>query len=313
MYKRQGQALGLEAAGFEPVALVEIEPPACRTLSLNRPQWNVIHDDVKNFSAAQYYGVDLLAGGVPCPPFSMAGKQLGAGDERDLFPEALRLIDESRPTAVMLENVRGFLDAKFDAYRANLREQLNRMGYFVEWKILTAADFGVSQLRPRMVLIAIKQEHREHFSWPQSLIQPPKTVGKLLFDLMYEHTWHGALDWSAKANAIAPTIVGGSKKHGGPDLGPTRARLAWSELGVDGRGIADSAPAEDFVGVPRLTTRMVARLQGFPDEGQFFGKKTAAYRQIGNAFPPPVAAAVSRQLSACIRRSRRVYTVGIPA
>ena len=103
-----GQALGLEQAGFDHVALVEIEPPACATLRLNRPSWNVIEGDVHEFSASEYRGeVDLLAGGVPCPPFSVAGKQLGAEDERDLFPEALRLISECDPRAVMIENVKG--------------------------------------------------------------------------------------------------------------------------------------------------------------------------------------------------------------
>lgn len=114
--------------------------------------------------------------------------------------------------------------------------------------------------------------------------------------------------WRDKANAIAPTLVGGSKKHGGPDLGPTRAKKAWATLGVDGMGIWDAPPPKDFIGMPRLTPRMAARIQGFPDEWQFFGRKTAAYRQIGNAFPPPVAAAVARQIYAALstRRSFKV-------
>lgn len=112
-----GQALGLELAGFEHAALVEIESPACATLRLNRPHWNVIEDDLRNVSGRQFKGIDLLAGGVPCPPFSKAGKQLGQEDERDLFPEAIRLVEEIQPKAVMLENVRGLLDAVFDDYR----------------------------------------------------------------------------------------------------------------------------------------------------------------------------------------------------
>jgi len=103
-----GQALGLEQAGFHHAALVEIDANACMTLRHNRPLWNVVEGDVKLFSARKYQGVDLLAGGVPCPPFSVAGKQLGRDDERDLFPEALRLVRECSPKAVMLENVRGY-------------------------------------------------------------------------------------------------------------------------------------------------------------------------------------------------------------
>ena len=103
------------------------------------------------------------------------------------------------------------------------------------------------------------------------------------------------------ANSIAPTLVGGSKKHGGPDLGPTRAKKAWASLGVDAHGLADEAPDRDFIGRPRLTARMTARLQGFDDEWQFFGRKTAAYRQIGNAFPPPVARAVGLAIAESLK------------
>ena len=108
--------MGLEMAGFEHIALVEIDHDACQSLKHYRPMWNVVEGDVKSFSALPYVGVDLFAGGVPCPPFSMAGKQLGVDDERDLFPEALRLIGECRPRAVMLENVKGLLDPQFKGY-----------------------------------------------------------------------------------------------------------------------------------------------------------------------------------------------------
>jgi DNA (cytosine-5)-methyltransferase 1 len=73
-------------------------------------------------------------------------------------------------------------------------------------------------------------------------------------------------------------------------------------------GLWDEAPPPDFVGMPRLTPRMTARIQGFPDEWQFFGRKTAAYRQIGNAFPAPVAAAVGRQIMAALS-VKRIFRV----
>ena len=113
---------------------------------------------------------------------------------------------------------------------------------------------------------------------------------------MAENGWRGAAAWAKRANDVAPTIVGGSKKHGGADLGPTRSRAAWAKLGVEGKSLGDEAPPCDFVGMPRLTIPMVARLQGFPDTWQFVGKKTAAYRQVGNAFPPAVAHAVARRV-----------------
>lgn len=90
-----GQALGLERAGFEHQVLVEIDPHACATLRHNRPHWQVHEGDLTVFAARAYQGVDLVAGGVPCPPFSKAGKQLGADDERDLFPQAMRVAGPS--------------------------------------------------------------------------------------------------------------------------------------------------------------------------------------------------------------------------
>jgi DNA (cytosine-5)-methyltransferase 1 len=304
-----GQAIGLEMAGFDHSALVEIEPAACATLRLNRPSWNTIEGDLRLFDGSPYKNIDLLAGGVPCPPFSKAGRQLGASDERDLFPEAIRLVDECRPQAVMLENVRGLLDAVFDDYRNKVEKQLKKMGYTPGWKLLNASDFGVSQLRPRVVFVGIRKELAEKFSWPESMKIEPPTVGELLHDLMEVNRWIGADRWKAQANSIAPTLVGGSKKHGGPDLGPTRAKRAWATIGVDGMGLWDEAPSREFVGMPRLTTRMTARVQGFPDDWQFHGRKTAAYRQIGNAFPPPVAAAVAGRIYAALS-AKRMYRVG---
>ncbi len=291
-----GQALGLEHAGFDHQALVEIEGPCCNTLRANRPDWNVIEGDIRSFNGTRYRGCDLLAGGVPCPPFSVAGKQLGSKDDRDLFPEALRLVDEVRPRVVMLENVRGFLDAVFEDYRERLKRQLKKMGYAADWRLLNASDFGVPQLRPRVAIVAVRKDMSDLFQWPVTRENNPLTVGETLYDLMASRGWRGAREWRDRADEIAPTVVGGSKKHGGPDLGPTRAKRAWASLGVDGHGIANDAPERDFVGMPRLTTRMVARLQGFPDDWEFTGKKTPVYRQIGNAFPPPVAEAVAHQI-----------------
>lgn len=288
-----GQALGLERAGFQHTAAVELDPHAASTLRSNRPEWNVMNEDVRNLDGCEFRGIDLFAGGVPCPPFSVAGKQLGPDDERDLFPTALRLIAESKPAAVMLENVQGLATAKFKSYRASIALQLEKMGYRVDWQVLNACNFGVPQLRPRFILVALKPKAYNNFAWPSPVSSPP-TVGATLRDLMAARGWPGAFAWAQAANSIGPTLVGGSKLHGGPDLGPTRAREAWKLLSVDGRGLANEAPGADFPvdAMPKLTVRMTARIQGFPDSWRFEGRKTAAYRQVGNAFPPPVATAV---------------------
>jgi DNA (cytosine-5)-methyltransferase 1 len=305
-----GQALGLEKAGFEHEGLVEIDAHCCNTLRFNRPKWNVIEDDLRIFKdrSADFAGVDLVAGGLPCPPFSVAGKQLGALDERNLFPDALDIIDAVRPKAVLIENVRGFLDAVFEDYRLHLKRQLKKLGYEADWRLLNASDFGVSQLRPRVAIVATRKEYWSDFAWPSVDRVNPKTVGQMLHPMMSSGGWLGADQWRERANDIAPTVVGGSKKHGGPDLGPTRAKKAWASLGVNGHTLADDVPAADFVGMPRLTVPMVALIQGFPPEWKFQGRKTAAYRQVGNAFPPPVAAALAKQVKKAItvRRSLAV-------
>ena len=289
--------MGLSMAGFKHIALVEYESLYCGILKHNRPDWNVICSDVKNFSGQPFFGkIDLLAGGVPCPPFSVAGKQLGKDDERDLFPDAIRLIKEIMPRAVMLENVKGFLDSKFENYRTSILKQIESLGYAVHIKLINASGFSVPQLRPRTIIIGIRNDIEDVFAYPEPCPGKTATVGETLSDLMKKNGWEYADEWAKKANAIAPTIVGGSKKHGGPDLGPARARKAWSLLGINGLGIADDSPFPGFKGMPKLTPRMVARLQGFPDDWYFGTKKTAACRMIGNAFPPPVAKAIGLQL-----------------
>jgi len=298
-----GQSLGLELAGFEHELAVELDPNACATLRANRPHWKVAQGDVASpaiWSPADYAGIDLLAGGVPCPPFTIAGKQLGAADERDLFAWAIELCGVMAPRALLLENVRGLSLPRFAAYRQHVLDRLAELGYAADWRLLHASDYGVPQLRPRFVLVAMQPEDFAYFSWPEPA-GPPPTVGETLRDLMAARGWPGASAWAGRATDIAPTIVGGSKKHGGADLGPTRAKRAWREMGVDALGVADAAPSADdpVTLLPKLTCEMVARLQGWNDAGYrwtFTGRKTSTYRQIGNAFPPPVAHALGESI-----------------
>ncbi|MFD3803266.1 DNA cytosine methyltransferase [Streptomyces sp. NPDC058619] len=308
-----GQSLGLERAGFRHRLAVELDSHAVATLRRNQPEWDVRQGDVADaevWDPEEFKGVDLFAGGVPCPPFSIAGKQMGAADERDLFAWAIEACGRMQPKALLLENVRGLSANRFSAYRQHVLDQLHEYGYVGEWKLLHASDFGVPQLRPRFVLVAMPKEYAQYFTWPDSLDTPKPTVGETLLDLMKADGWEGAEAWAKQADSIAPTIVGGSKRHGGADLGPTRAKRAWAELGVDALGVADAPPApgwEPKLGAPgpKLTTEMVARIQGWKrgfDEWQFEGRKTAVYRQIGNAFPPPVAEAVGRSIARALRQ-----------
>ncbi|MFF0545337.1 DNA cytosine methyltransferase [Nocardia thailandica] len=338
-----GQALGLDLAGFDHALAVELDPTAASTLTLNRPHWDVRVGDVADprvFDPSHFTPerrraqglppIDLLAGGVPCPPFSIAGKQLGANDERDLFAWAIEQVGVIQPRALLLENVRGLSMPRFAGYRQHVLDRLDQLGYHADWRLINASDFGVPQLRPRFVLVAMRPEDFRFYRWPDP--RPCDiTVGDALRAIMGRRKWEGADAWAAKAAGIGPTIVGGSKKHGGADLGPTRAKRAWAEMGVDATGVHDTPPPYDkrpmtAVG-PKLTVEMVARLQGWvfidhTDPGHrelvesealddpavdleyawmFQGRKTARYRQIGNAFPPPVARAIGTAIARALR------------
>lgn len=309
-----GQALGLELSGFDHQLAIELDAQAADTLRANRPSWSVAVGDVASrdtWKPEDYEGVDLLAGGVPCPPFSVAGKQAGAHDERDLFAWTVAQLEYVKPRALMLENVRGLSTPRFAGYRQRIADELARLGYWSDWRLVHASEFGVPQLRPRYVLVAMKMEDAAYFSWPEPTVLT-SGLGPLIGDLLGANGWPGAEVWAGlHEGSIAPTIVGGSKRHGGADLGPTRAKAAWRRLGIDGHGVADRPPAaDDPVNLfPRLTTDMVARIQGWlppvgksdPYAWSFTGRKTSRYRQIGNAFPPPVARAIGGAVSAALR------------
>ena len=115
----------------------------------------------------------------------------------------------------MIENVRGMLGAVFEDFRQGLKDRFRKMGYHAEWRIFNASDFGVPQLRPRVVIVALRRDIVHHFSWPTGEGSTPPTVGETLYDLMVERGWRGAGRWRERADDIAPTIVGGSLKHGG--------------------------------------------------------------------------------------------------
>ena len=307
-----GQAIGLHAAGFRHRALVEIDCHAAETLRLNglrTRMWSpkAVHETsmVDWVPSASIGEIDLVSGGVPCPPFSIAGKQLGNEDDRDLFPAILDLVEYVEPRAVMIENVRGLLGKKFDSYRVDILCRLSELGYDGEWELLEAHDFGVPQLRPRSILVAAKRNTWKFFKWPTATSKR-LTVGEALYPLMAEAGWEGADAWAELADDIAPTLVGGSRKHGGADLGPTRAKRAWADRhGINALGVADHPPQRGHEGMPKLTVQMAAAIQGFPPDWEFAGKKTASYRQIGNAFPPPVARAVGVQIATALRESNK--------
>jgi DNA (cytosine-5)-methyltransferase 1 len=307
-----GAAIGLEQAGFEPGVLVEIDADAVQTLRLNRPGWQVVQGDVADGHLLGEF--DLLSAGLPCTPHSRAGKQAGEDDERHLWHAADRIVTEARPRAVMFETASDILGEKFAIERLATATGLRTLGYTVFWETIDALWYGVSQHRRRAILVAFREPvAATAFRWPAAMPEAPPTVGQLLYPRMAANGWPGADAWRDGAAGWSPTIVGGSTKHGGPDLGPTQSRTAWARLGVDGSGVADGVPGPDGkyqrgVGKigdadeagPMLTTGMGAALQGFPEDWSFHGGKTSRWRQIGNAFPPPAARAVGTSVRAAL-------------
>lgn len=284
-------ALGLEQAGFDHVGLVEIDRDSCTTLSLNRPYWPVFNADVRDFHWTGP-GPDLIAAGMPEPD--------------DSFPELLdsltRLVEVAQPAGILVDNVAKFLRPRFLESRARLLQNLSDLGYGESARILYAAHFGVAQLRPRAFIIAVQKPHGDDFLWPPGT--PARTtVGHVLRDLMGARGWAGHDDWALRADGVGPTIIGGSRRHGGADLGPTGSKRTWLTLGVDGTGIADEPPqaSTPFGATPRLTLEMVAALQGFDRGWQFYGAKTSVYRQIAGALPPPLGKAIGTSLRDAFR------------
>ncbi|MFD4396353.1 DNA cytosine methyltransferase [Kitasatospora sp. NPDC058478] len=342
-----GQAVGLHQAGFRHLALVELDKHAAAALRKNveqRDGWEwerknkAVHQlDVKEFEPAdrlpkfEPFEIDLLAGGVPCPPFSLAGHQLGQDDERDLFPTMLKLVGKILPKAVMIENVRGLLqpEHKFSGYRKQIISELEELGYHVyKWDVIESADYGVPQLRPRAILVAIHTKYYvEKFQWPtgkagrttvfealkKSMSERYRQAKKLYPELADQlEARHQHWKSQARTKDVAPTLVGGSKKHGGADLGPSRAKAAWKALGIDAMGVANDAGEETNVlrdlldnNGPKLTVQQAAIIQGFPEDWHFEGGKTARYRQVGNAFPPPVAKAFGESIAEVLRLGPR--------
>ncbi|MHA6641067.1 DNA cytosine methyltransferase [Mesorhizobium sp. A623] len=306
-----GQALGLDAAGFHHTGLVEINEDAAATLRVNRPEWSVIQGDLRTLDLRAHKGIDLLAGGVPCQPYSTAGERRGADDERDLFPEALRLIRQLKPKAVMLENVKGVLHMPNSVNRLRILSELTNLGYDAEWRILEGPEFGLPQNRHRAILVAFRPGIMHRFRWPEALGTKAPTVGEALRDLMAARGWPHVDAWVERANEYAPTLIGGSQNKLGIDLAQEKSRQSWLKIGVNPNGRAKAAPGPDAPAghTPMLTLGMMARIQDFPDDWQFQGKDLQVFHQIANAFPPRMAQAVA----ASIMRALTGSEIDLPA
>lgn len=303
-----GLALGLELAGFEPVLLLDNKPVACETLRMNRPQWDVLEMDLLDFvpdEHPQTYDVDLLSAGLPRVKSSATAARTETNEEERLLEAAILLAYSIQPRAVLIENVPGLVDAAaFEPLREFVRKELEHLGYRLHWFVLNAADFGVPQDRKQGVLVALKDRYSHLFRPPARTVLKRLSVGEALRQSMAAGGWSGADAWADQATSVAPTLVGGSDNRGGADLGPSGTKAAWARMGVNGGALADETPGPEvdrYPGLIKLTDAQAARLQSFPAAWLFAGRKTARYRQIGHASPPPVGEALGTAVARALR------------
>jgi DNA (cytosine-5)-methyltransferase 1 len=359
-----GMALGLKRAGFRPRLLADFDAGSCATLRANAARLgvtpaNVRCVDVRELDYSGFAEVDLLSAGAPCQPFSQGGRLRGEDDDRNMFPEAVRAIREIRPRAFILENVRGLLFPRvrpyFDFLLAELRmpsrslrntadweahrETLDAIPhdeheYAVHWKIFNAADFGLGQARPRLVIVGLRKDEAD-WAWPE----PTHSRAALIRELQAERYWdaHEVPDrirrrvrrrlspsrgttgygqghrWRTLRDVMRQlgpparsarltrdpfhTYVGGARlyaKH-------TGSALDWPaktvKAGVNGSPGGEHIVVQDSGYFRYLTVRECARLQGFPKRYELPELRGKAMRQLGNAVPVPLAAAMGRRIA----------------
>lgn len=315
-----GLALGLEQAGFEEIALVEIDHIACETLRINRPKWNVLEEDVVEFSKRDLLKefnlkkgeLDLVSGGYPCQAFSYAGKKLGFDDIRGtMFYYYADFLRQLQPKMFIAENVKGLTTHDGGKTIQTMIDVFEELGYNVQWQVLNAWDYGVAEKRQRVVIIGIRKDLKDKvkFEYPTPheykpvlkdvLKNVPESVGakypeskKKVFDLVPPGGY-----WKDLPEEVAKDYMKSCYYMGGGRTGIAR-RLSWDEPSLtltcspmmkqtDRCHPDESRP---------LTTREYARIQSFPDDWQFAGKMNDIYKQIGNAVPVNLAKCVGESI-----------------
>ncbi|MGX1503879.1 UNVERIFIED_CONTAM: DNA (cytosine-5)-methyltransferase 1 [Streptomyces graminofaciens] len=307
-----GLASGLESAGFSPVLLLDNKRQACETLLANRPHWNVVCEDLVDFLPDDHpetLDVDLLSAGLPRVKASAAVRRTDSEQELRLLTATIYLVHSIQPRALLLENLPALVESPAYAdIRHFVEAELSHLGYRSCWFVLNAADFGVPQDRKQGILVALKKQWFHAFTPPVPTVDEHVPVGRALRRTMAARGWPDADAWAAQAIAVAPTLVGGSDNRGGADLGPSGTKRAWARMGVNAGALADEVPGPEYVWprsddparMPKITVDQAALLQSFPSEWQVTGRKTARYRQIGHATPPPVGRALGDAIATAL-------------
>ena len=319
-----GMALGLENAGFRPVMLVENDKYCAETLRNNRPEWNVVHDDIRNVDFAGIEA-DLVTGGFPCQPFSHAGHKLGLEDTRGtLFYEFARAVKEIKPKMFMAENVEAITRNNGGKTLETILDVFGSLGYDVQYKVLNAVNYGVAQKRKRVIFIGTLKGVR--FAYPK----PSKTV-MVLRDALQNVPESSGVKYSDRRREVLKLIPPGGSWVDLPDK-LQREYLGSSYTSTGGRRgmarrISWDEPCLTLTCSPsqKMTDRIhpdetrpftvgeYARIQSFPDSWEFAGGITSQYRQIGNAVPVNLATAIARSMFVSLKRPELVRGAAIQA
>ncbi len=315
-----GLALGVEKAGFNTIGLIEFDKDACDTLKANRPDWNVICDDIANVSGKdleQLFGVkkgklDLLSGGAPCQAFSYAGKRLGLEDARGtLFYHYAVFLEKLQPKMFLFENVRGLLTHDNGKTYSTILNIFEKAGYEIQRDVLNAWDYGVAQKRERLMTVGIRKDlvGKIEYSFPK-----PHEFKPVLRDVLQNVPESVGVPYGENKRKIFELVpAGGYWRDIDPEIAKSYMKSCWDmEGGRTGilRRMSMDEPSLTVLTSPSqkqterchpiearpFTVRENARCQSFPDEWEFCGSAMSQYKQVGNAVPVNLAYEVAREI-----------------
>ena len=315
-----GLALGVEKAGFETIALIEFDKDACDTLRKNRPQWNIICDDIANISCLdleEYFEIekgelDLLSGGAPCQAFSYAGKRLGFEDARGtLFYHYAIFLKKLQPKMFLFENVRGLLTHDGGKTYSTMIDLFELAGYSVQKEVLNAWDYGVAQKRERLITIGVRKDLHNaiHYEFPK-----PHKYRPVLKDVLQNVPESVGVPYGDSKRKIFELVPpGGYWRDIDPEIAKGYMKSCWyMEGGRTGilRRLSMDEPSLTVLTSPSqkqterchptearpFTVRENARCQSFPDDWEFCGNVMSQYKQVGNAVPVNLAYDIAKTI-----------------
>lgn len=304
-----GLALGLEMAGFKHIGLVEFDKHAANTLKLNRPNWNVLCEDIEKVALRDLekefginkYDLDLLSGGAPCQSFSYAGKRLGLEDTRGtMFYHYATFLKKLQPKMFLFENVRGLLTHDKGKTFKTIYDIFEEQGYQVNYSVLNALDYGVAQKRERLILVGIRKDLSKNINF-----EFPKKHKKqlVLRDILKDVPESECAKYSMEKQEIFKLVPpGGYWKDIDSNIAKVYMKKCWfmggGRTGILRRLSLDE-PCLTVLTTPQMkqterchpievrpfSIRENARIQSFPDDWEFTGTVASKYKQIGNAVP----------------------------